>query len=52
MGEQERYKKVLRKMIDETENFKIQSSEELIKALIHELKESSPLARNINIQSK
>ncbi|WP_176555884.1 hypothetical protein [Virgibacillus ndiopensis] len=52
MGEQERYKKMLKKMIDETENFKIQSSEELIQALIYELKESSSLTRNINVQSK
>ncbi|SDQ24894.1 hypothetical protein [Virgibacillus salinus] len=37
MVEQERYKNMLKRMIDETENLKFQSSEELIQALIQEL---------------
>lgn len=37
MGEQESYKKILRKLITETENEKIQTSEELIQLLISEI---------------
>ena len=37
MQEQEQYKKMLRKVIDATENEKIQTSEELIRTLINEL---------------
>lgn len=37
MGEQERYKNMLIKIIDETESEKIQTSEELIRTLINEL---------------
>ncbi|MFC2947272.1 hypothetical protein [Virgibacillus sediminis] len=37
MGEQERYKNLLRRVIDETENYKIKSSQELIQTLIKEL---------------
>ncbi|CDQ38989.1 MULTISPECIES: hypothetical protein [Virgibacillus] len=37
MGEQEKYKNLLRKVIQETENHKIQTSEEMVKALVHEL---------------
>lgn len=44
MVEQERYKDMLKKMIEETENEKFQSSEELIKALIHELTNGNPIA--------
>ncbi|MEC5422874.1 hypothetical protein QGM71_05090 [Virgibacillus sp. C22-A2] len=41
MGEQEKYKYMLKKIIDETESHKIQSSEELIKTLINELTHGS-----------
>jgi len=37
MGEQERYKQVLSKVIDDTENHKIQSAEELVQILKNEL---------------
>ncbi|GAB3056852.1 hypothetical protein [Virgibacillus ainsalahensis] len=37
MNEQERYKNLLKKMIDETENYNIKSSQELIQTLIKEL---------------
>lgn len=37
MVEQERYKYLMEKMINETENAKIQSAEELIQKLISEL---------------
>ncbi|MFC4557539.1 hypothetical protein ACFO3D_04875 [Virgibacillus kekensis] len=37
MVEQERYKDMLKKMIEETEKDKFQSSEEVIKALVTEL---------------
>ncbi|MFC3041513.1 hypothetical protein ACFOGI_14805 [Virgibacillus xinjiangensis] len=37
MGEQERYKHLLKKVIDETENSKIKSSQELVQTLIREL---------------
>lgn len=37
MGEQERYKNMLKKIIDETESEKIQTSEELIRTLVQEL---------------
>ncbi|GGN53600.1 MULTISPECIES: hypothetical protein [Oceanobacillus] len=46
MGEQERYKNMLRKIIDETENEKIQTSEELIRTLINEL------TTNIGVKSQ
>lgn len=41
MGEQEQYKRILKKIIDQTENLKIQSSDQLIQALVNELKSSS-----------
>ncbi|WP_174614287.1 hypothetical protein [Virgibacillus ihumii] len=47
MVEQERFKHMLKKLIEETENAKFQSSEELINALIHELS-----AGNNNLQTK
>lgn len=37
MHEQEQYKKMLKKVIDETETKKIQTSEELIRTLVTEL---------------
>ncbi|GAA0589794.1 hypothetical protein GCM10009001_02170 [Virgibacillus siamensis] len=37
MVEQEKFKHLLEKLIEDTENAKFQSSEELINALIHEL---------------
>lgn len=37
MREQDRFKNILEKMIKETENHKIKSSQELIQALIYEL---------------
>lgn len=37
MKEQEIYKKLLKKLIDETENHKIQSAEELIQRMVKEL---------------
>ena len=43
MGEQERYKNMLKKLITETENEKIQSTEELIQMLISELKNTAGL---------
>ncbi|MCF3943431.1 hypothetical protein [Oceanobacillus alkalisoli] len=46
MGEQERYKNMLRKVIDATENEKIQTSEELIRTLINEL------TTNIGVKSQ
>lgn len=45
MREQEQYKKMLEKIINETENFKIQSTEELIQVLITELAQFNPLAQ-------
>lgn len=41
MGEQERYKVILEKLITDTENEKIQSSEELIRLLITEIKNNA-----------
>ncbi|MBM7600525.1 hypothetical protein JOC34_002936 [Virgibacillus halotolerans] len=43
MGEQERYKVMLEKLIADTENEKIQSSEELIQLLINELKSNTSM---------
>lgn len=37
MGEQEKYKRILKKVIDATESKKIQTSEELIQTLVNEL---------------
>lgn len=37
MKEQEIYKRLLKKLIDETENHKIQSAEELIQRMVKEL---------------
>lgn len=41
MGEQEQYKQILRKLIDQTENLNIQSSDQLIQALVNEIKNAS-----------
>ena len=41
MGEQEQYKRILQKVIDQTENLNIQSSDQLIQALVNELKSTS-----------
>lgn len=43
MREQERYKVMLEKLIADTENEKIQSSEELIQLLINELKSNTSM---------
>ncbi|WP_170138905.1 hypothetical protein [Oceanobacillus chungangensis] len=43
MGEQEAYKRLLKKVIDDTENDKIQSTDELIQKLITELTTNSVL---------
>lgn len=43
MREQEKYKKMLKKMIDQTESNKIQSSDQLIQALINEITHSNLL---------
>lgn len=52
MGEQEKYKNILKKVIDETENHRIQSSEELIQLLIHELKNGADFKENIQSFAK
>ncbi|MEW9676004.1 hypothetical protein ABRT01_07450 [Lentibacillus sp. L22] len=41
MGEQEQYKKILKNIIDQAENLKIQTSEQLIQVLVNELKSSA-----------
>ncbi|GIP65187.1 MULTISPECIES: hypothetical protein [Bacillota] len=41
MGEQERYKKLLKKVIRETENQNIKSSQEMVNMLIKELRSST-----------
>lgn len=43
MSEQEEYKNMLQKLIAETESQKIKSSEELIRLLINEIKDSASL---------
>lgn len=48
MKEQEQYKNLLKKLINETENFKIQSSEELIQTLVNELAKFNPIASKAN----
>ncbi|HLR65647.1 hypothetical protein [Virgibacillus alimentarius] len=48
MGEQEQYKKILKKIIKETESFKIQSSEELIQSLVHELGQFNKMVNKSN----
>lgn len=53
MVEQERFKTMLKKMVEETENAKFQSSDELIKALIDELTNGKSVAdNNSGIQAK
>lgn len=47
MGEQEAYKRLLKKVIDETENDKIKSTEELIQKLISELTTNSALRGHV-----
>lgn len=44
--EQEQYKILLKKLIDQTENFTIQSTDEMIQALIQELKNTRAFSRN------
>nr|WP_200862562.1 hypothetical protein [Priestia megaterium] len=41
MGEQEKYKNLLKKVIKETEDHKIKSTEEMVRALVNELGNSS-----------
>lgn len=41
MGEQKQYTRILQKIIDQTENLNIQSSEQLMQELINELKDAS-----------
>ncbi|HLR41481.1 MAG TPA: hypothetical protein VK091_07365, partial [Virgibacillus sp.] len=48
MKEQEQYKKLLKKIIHETESLKFQSSEELVQALVKELAQFNPLANKAN----
>ncbi|MCM3397311.1 hypothetical protein [Oceanobacillus profundus] len=50
MKEQEKYKEMLSKMIDETEKKKIISSEDLIKKLISELSRSERLSKYTHSQ--
>ncbi|WP_249871329.1 hypothetical protein [Oceanobacillus saliphilus] len=45
MVEQERYKNMLQRLIDETENQNIRTSEQLIKMLISELTNSKSLQK-------
>ncbi|WP_205317608.1 hypothetical protein [Oceanobacillus zhaokaii] len=47
MGEQEAYKRLLKKVIDDTENDKIQSTDELIQKLIKELTTNNVLRGHI-----
>ncbi|HLR08864.1 MAG TPA: hypothetical protein VK136_06330 [Bacillota bacterium] len=48
MKEQERYKRILQKVIDKTENDNIQSAEELIQTLIDELSRGINLPEPVN----
>ncbi len=41
MAEQERYKRLMKKLIQETEDSKINSTEELVQKIIQELKPGS-----------
>ncbi|MFC4023866.1 hypothetical protein ACFOUV_08680 [Oceanobacillus longus] len=52
MIEQEKYKNMLRRMIDETEKQNIHSSEELIKMLINELSSSKRLEKYAQYMTK
>ncbi|MGJ9457637.1 hypothetical protein [Oceanobacillus sp. CF4.6] len=52
MVEQEKYKNMLRRMIDETEKQNIHSSEELIKMLISELSSSKRLEKYAQSMAK
>ncbi|MFD1849033.1 hypothetical protein [Oceanobacillus bengalensis] len=45
MGEQEKYKKMLKEVIDETESRKINSAEELIQKLVRELTSNKVLSQ-------
>lgn len=46
MGEQEKFKKVLKKMIDETEKNNIRSAEELLRQLVQELSSTQTMREN------
>lgn len=48
MVEQEHFKNMLEKMIEETENDQFESTEQLVQALIQELKHGVPIANNTN----
>ncbi|WP_190279468.1 hypothetical protein [Ornithinibacillus gellani] len=52
MSEQEKYKRVLKKVIDATENDKIKTSDELIKTLIMELSSSTIMKQQSNSVSE
>lgn len=52
MREQEKYKHMMKKVIDQTENHKIQSSEELIQLLINELTNGTDIKGNIQTLAK
>ncbi|WP_176330279.1 hypothetical protein [Oceanobacillus rekensis] len=52
MVEQEKYKSMLRRMIDETEKQNIHSSEELIKMLINELSGNKSLEKYSQTMAK
>jgi len=47
LGEQEKYKRMLKKVIDETESQKINSTDELIQRLIYELTTNNTLKGNL-----
>lgn len=46
MSEQEKYKNMLRRVIEETESHKIKSSQELVQTLVSELTNSVSAKRN------
>lgn len=49
MGEQERYRRMLEKVIDATENKEIQTSEELIRTLVDEITDTIGVRRHRQI---
>jgi hypothetical protein len=49
MGEQELYKRMLKKLIDETESQKIKSAEELIQKMVKELTSNQQLSGNTQL---
>lgn len=51
MEEQERYKELMRKVITETENQKINTADEMIKTLVNEIRVSK-LDRGLSVQAE